>query len=90
MPLQVEVSAYLSLLTARRWCCVFSRYDFWSHPFTRCAPEIQHLFETVARSCLAGGNPAGGTDGAASTGTDSATDGGVAAVEGGVSSLSLS
>lgn len=32
-----------------------SRYNFWSHPFTRCAPEIQKLFESVARSCMAGG-----------------------------------
>ncbi|KCV70244.1 hypothetical protein H696_02574 [Fonticula alba] len=29
-----------------------SRYDFWNKPFTTCAPEIQRLFETVARSCL--------------------------------------
>merc|ERR1719447_403275 len=27
------------------------RYSFWDHPFTRCAPEIQKLFESVARSC---------------------------------------
>ena len=34
------------------WLC---RYEFWSHPFTRCAPEISHLFENVARSCVPGG-----------------------------------
>uniref|UniRef100_A0A7S0ZHU4 CCR4-Not complex component Not1 C-terminal domain-containing protein n=1 Tax=Timspurckia oligopyrenoides TaxID=708627 RepID=A0A7S0ZHU4_9RHOD len=27
------------------------RYNFWSHGFVRCVPEIQRLFETVARSC---------------------------------------
>jgi len=27
------------------------RYSFWEHKFTRCAPEIQKLFESVARSC---------------------------------------
>eukprot|EP00898_Chlorokybus_atmophyticus_P005844 jgi/Chlat1/6260/Chrsp44S05774 len=28
------------------------RYNFWSHRFTRCAPEIERLFESVARSCM--------------------------------------
>lgn len=28
------------------------RYNFWSHSFTRCAPEIEKLFESVARSCM--------------------------------------
>jgi CCR4-NOT transcription complex subunit 1 len=28
------------------------RYNFWSHAFTRCAPEIERLFESVARSCM--------------------------------------
>eukprot|EP00218_Dolichomastix_sp_CCMP3274_P016752 CAMPEP_0170132442 /NCGR_PEP_ID=MMETSP0033_2-20121228/245_1 /TAXON_ID=195969 /ORGANISM="Dolichomastix tenuilepis, Strain CCMP3274" /LENGTH=2427 /DNA_ID=CAMNT_0010367803 /DNA_START=38 /DNA_END=7318 /DNA_ORIENTATION=- len=28
------------------------RYSFWSHSFTRCAPEIERLFESVARSCM--------------------------------------
>ncbi|KAH7284495.1 hypothetical protein KP509_34G056500 [Ceratopteris richardii] len=28
------------------------RYNFWSHGFTRCAPEIEKLFESVARSCV--------------------------------------
>ena len=28
------------------------RYSFWSHGFTRCAPEIEKLFESVARSCM--------------------------------------
>eukprot|EP00163_Fabomonas_tropica_P033612 TRINITY_DN892_c0_g1_i3.p1 TRINITY_DN892_c0_g1~~TRINITY_DN892_c0_g1_i3.p1 ORF type:complete len:2289 (-),score=618.48 TRINITY_DN892_c0_g1_i3:1290-8156(-) len=27
-------------------------YSFWSHEFTRCAPEIQRLFDSVARSCM--------------------------------------
>jgi CCR4-NOT transcription complex subunit 1 len=30
------------------------RYNFWSHSFTRCAPEIERLFESVARSCMGG------------------------------------
>ena len=28
------------------------RYAFWSHAFTRVAPEIERLFESVARSCM--------------------------------------
>ena len=28
------------------------RYSFWSHQFTSYAPEIERLFESVARSCL--------------------------------------
>ncbi|KAL5812656.1 hypothetical protein ACOSQ3_027606 [Xanthoceras sorbifolium] len=27
------------------------RYNFWNRAFTRCAPEIEKLFESVARSC---------------------------------------
>ncbi|KAL3537028.1 hypothetical protein ACH5RR_000394 [Cinchona calisaya] len=27
------------------------RYNFWSRTFTRCAPEIEKLFESVSRSC---------------------------------------
>ncbi|KAG8083810.1 hypothetical protein GUJ93_ZPchr0010g8112 [Zizania palustris] len=27
------------------------RYNFWARSFTRCAPEIEKLFESVARSC---------------------------------------
>ena len=27
-------------------------YKFWSKGFTRCAPEIERLFESVARSCM--------------------------------------
>ncbi|XP_062201118.1 uncharacterized protein LOC133903692 isoform X2 [Phragmites australis] len=27
------------------------RYSFWGRSFTRCAPEIERLFESVARSC---------------------------------------
>lgn len=39
------------------------RYAFWSHAFTRAAPEIERLFESVARSCapeLARAAPPGG------------------------------
>lgn len=28
------------------------RYKFWSHSFTKCSPEIERLFQSVARSCL--------------------------------------
>lgn len=28
------------------------RYQFWSHQFTRCATEIEKVFESVARSCM--------------------------------------
>lgn len=28
------------------------RYQFWSRPFTRCATEIEKVFESVARSCM--------------------------------------
>ena len=27
-------------------------YDFWSHGFTKCAPDIERLFDSVARSCM--------------------------------------
>ncbi|XP_077542745.1 CCR4-NOT transcription complex subunit 1 isoform X6 [Haemaphysalis longicornis] len=27
-------------------------FKFWSHEFVRCAPEIEKLFESVARSCM--------------------------------------
>lgn len=34
------------------------RYNFWSFSFTRCAGEIERLFESVARSCMGtGGKP---------------------------------
>jgi len=32
------------------------RHAFWSKGFTRCAPEIERLFESVARSCMAPGS----------------------------------
>jgi CCR4-NOT transcription complex subunit 1 len=38
------------------------RYNFWRHDFTRCAPEIERLFESVARSCM--GTAGGDGDGA--------------------------
>lgn len=28
------------------------RYNFWNHGFTRCAPEVERLFVSVARSCI--------------------------------------
>jgi CCR4-NOT transcription complex subunit 1 len=43
------------------------RYGFWSYPFTRCATEIEKVFESVARSCMPPGSQrstvvAGGED----------------------------
>lgn len=34
------------------------RYGFWTYPFTRCATEIEKVFESVARSCLPPGSNA--------------------------------
>ena len=40
------------------------RYNFWGHGFTRCAPDIERLFESVARSCIAPqGKPEGEGEG---------------------------
>ncbi|XP_045510260.1 CCR4-NOT transcription complex subunit 1 isoform X1 [Colias croceus] len=35
-------------------------YKFWSHEFVHCAPEIEKLFASVARSCIADKTGAGG------------------------------
>jgi CCR4-NOT transcription complex subunit 1 len=40
------------------------RYNFWQHGFTRCATEIERVFESVARSCM-GQQGAGAQPGAA-------------------------
>ena len=32
------------------------RYGFWTYPFTRCATEIEKVFESVARSCMPPGS----------------------------------
>jgi len=34
-----------------------STFKFWSHEFVQCAPEIQKLFESVARSCMVASQP---------------------------------
>jgi hypothetical protein len=46
------------------------RYAFWRMPFTRCAPEIERLFESVARSCMPAkqGAAAGGPQGTGAQG----------------------
>jgi CCR4-NOT transcription complex subunit 1 len=47
-------------------------YNFWRRPFTRCAPEIERVLESVARSCInqppggGGGNLTAGVAAAAS------------------------
>jgi hypothetical protein len=33
------------------------RYKFWDHKFTRCAPEIEKVFDSVARSCMGSAHP---------------------------------
>lgn len=38
------------------------RYNFWAHKFTHCAPEIEKVFESVARSCMGPGQVANGAD----------------------------
>jgi CCR4-NOT transcription complex subunit 1 len=35
-------------------------YGFWKHEFTRCAPEIERLFQSVAMSCM--GRPGGSSE----------------------------
>lgn len=42
------------------------RYGFWNYPFTRCATEIEKVFESVARSCM----PPGGAQRSALVGGD--------------------
>jgi CCR4-NOT transcription complex subunit 1 len=39
-------------------------YGFWNYPFTRCATEIEKVFESVARSCMPPGSqqPVGGEE----------------------------
>ena len=43
------------------------RYEFWSHSFVKCAPEVEKLFQSVAYTCLGtaadrpGEAPQGGT-----------------------------
>ena len=41
------------------------QFKFWTHDFVRCAPEIENLFESVARSC--GMPPSGKAPSAVST-----------------------
>lgn len=48
------------------------RYSFWSHSFTHCAPELERVFESVARSCMtpgASGAVAGAEDDGTAAGT---------------------
>jgi CCR4-NOT transcription complex subunit 1 len=33
-----------------------TKYQFWNHSFTRCATEIEKVFENVARSCMLPGS----------------------------------
>jgi CCR4-NOT transcription complex subunit 1 len=51
-------------------------YNFWHLSFTHCAPEIERVFESVARSCIgpSAGVPGGGFG--ANDGTDGGSPGG--------------
>lgn len=48
------------------------RYKFWQQEFIHCAPELESLFNSVAKSCL-GDVPGGGTAAAAAASTASGT-----------------
>jgi CCR4-NOT transcription complex subunit 1 len=39
------------------------RYSFWTHSFTRCAAEIERVFESVSRSCMSNADSGGGRGG---------------------------
>ena len=39
-------------------------FDFWNHEFVHCAPEIEKLFDSVARSCVAQGQKVAAAAGA--------------------------
>jgi CCR4-NOT transcription complex subunit 1 len=58
------------------------RYSFWSHPFTRCAAEIEKLFESVARSCMGAGGALKPEDGADALGMQQGGGGGDAPIAG--------
>lgn len=48
----VELNPHRELKCSHVSCTFFSRYGFWNYPFTRCASEIEKVFESVARSCM--------------------------------------
>ena len=52
------------------------RYNFWTHTFVRCAPEIEKLFESVARSCMQAGTASGGAGGGGAGGGGGEASGG--------------
>ena len=52
------------------------RYAFWNHSFVRCAPEIEKLFESVARSCMSAGGGGAGAGGGAGDGAAGGLGGG--------------
>lgn len=56
------------------------RYTFWQHSFTRCAPEIERVFESVARSCM--GQPQAQQQGGAAAGGIGGEEGGPVVVSG--------
>merc|ERR1711991_526780 len=58
-------------------------FHFWTHAFTRCAPEIERLFDSVARSCMPG--HAGSEDGGSSGGGGGGGSGGAGGAGAGAS-----
>jgi CCR4-NOT transcription complex subunit 1 len=47
-------------------------YNFWKHDFVHCAPEIEKLFESVAKSCMQK-QPSSGGGGASGNGSTTST-----------------
>ena len=52
------------------------RYAFWGHPFTRCAAEVERLFESVARSCMGPPPGSAGVGGGGGVGVGGSSVGG--------------
>ncbi len=64
------------------------QFTFWQHEFVTCAPEIQKLFESVARSCMVHTMPPTSTNSSGAVGSgravtqDAANSGAAASVSG--------
>ena len=52
IPIFRTISIFLGLLITFIELIKNPTYNFWKHEFVHCAPEIQKLFESVARSCM--------------------------------------
>lgn len=49
------------------------RFRFWNYSFTRCAPEIHRLFESVARSCMSATSSQSSSSSSSSNAQDSSS-----------------